>query len=477
MRGTVMHNKRLAHLYCRFSKNLYKDVLFLSPSLTSDSPISKTPSVFATPSIRPVTPSKFTVSHFTEDPPLLSSLAYKGLHVSLEIHRRVGGVRSHVGHSHGGDDLQELGSAFGKSGSSERKSEDPRGQKAVDRILRVGLVADVVLTAGKGAAGIASGSTALVADAAHSVSDIVLSGVSLWSVRAARAPSTPAFPYGYGKLETLAALGVGALLAGTGGGIAWHAVEVLQGLLTTDSSLSLGEMVAKLAWGEGAEGAVSHGSGGHHHHAIDMELGEVALTVAVFSILTKESLYQVSKALGERYGSQLLKATAWHHRGDAVSTLVALVGIGGSMLGLPLLDPVAALFVAVFILRAASSIAMQSIRELLDAGLSEALLDPIRKTALAVPGVKSLPFLRGRKMGSSVHVDMAIGVDPALSVHAAHEVAEAVRREIRATFPLVIGILIRIGGAGTSTLHSSVILPRAFCVRISKHFLACVRSP
>lgn len=166
------------------------------------------------------------------------------------------------------------------------------------------------------------------------------------------------------------------------------------------------------------------------------------------------SLYWATKAVGDKYGSQLLKANAWHHRSDAISSLVALVGIGGAMVGVPLLDPAAAIFVAAMILRAGSSIASQSLKELLDIGVPDKLLDPIRQTVLKIPGVEGCLYLRGRKMGSSVHVDVHIAVDPLLSVSAAHNIGEAVRRELQEAYSLVTETMVHIDPADGRLTHT-----------------------
>lgn len=124
------------------------------------------------------------------------------------------GRRTHTGHAHGHDDHdphEKLG-AYG------------------EKVLRWGLWSDVILTIAKVAAGYISGSTAIIADAAHSASDIVLSGVALWSAKASKAPPDQEHPYGHGKIETMGALSISTLLLVTGGGIAWTAIDILQAM-------------------------------------------------------------------------------------------------------------------------------------------------------------------------------------------------------------------------------------------------------
>ncbi|PHT38522.1 Metal tolerance protein C1 [Capsicum baccatum] len=193
---------------------------------------------------------------------------------------------------------------------------DLRSGKDGERIFRLGLAADIGLAASKAFTGYVSGSTAIIADAAHSVSDVVLSGVALLSFKAAMVPKDKEHPYGHGKFETLGALGISGVLLATAGGIGWHALDVLLGLwsaapeVVNQSHLHLHEQ---------------HHSG--HHHGIDMDHPVLALNVTILSIAVKEALYWITKRAGERVGSGLMKANAWHHRADAVSSVVALIGV------------------------------------------------------------------------------------------------------------------------------------------------------
>eukprot|EP01018_Ginkgo_biloba_P017496 Gb_14214 [translate_table: standard] len=293
---------------------------------------------------------------------------------------------------------------------------------AGERVSKLGLAADITLASGKAVAGYLSGSTAIIADAAHSVSDVVLSGVALWSFKAARAPKDKEHPYGHGKFETVGALGISLMLLATGSGIAWHAVEVLQGLLISTSHLDIHSLVHSHANDHEHRG---------HHHGIDMEYPILALNTTIISIGIKEGLYWVTKRAGERVGSGLLQANAWHHRADAVSSVIALIGVGGALLGVPFLDPLAGVLVSGMIVKAGLQTGYQSVKELVDVGAPESLLAPIRETVLQVEGVKGCHHLRGRKAGSMLHLDVHIEVDPFLSVSAAHNIGEAVRRRLQ----------------------------------------------
>ncbi|CAK9196001.1 unnamed protein product [Sphagnum troendelagicum] len=332
------------------------------------------------------------------------------------------GARTHIGHA-----------------AHEHSHEaDEKAGEAGERVLKLGLWGDILLTIGKGTAGYVSGSKAIIADAAHSLSDIVLSSVALWTSKAARAPKDKEHPYGHGKIETMGALTISSLLLVTGGGIAWHAIETIQAFVQTTVD-SVKEHVQSLGHGHEHQGA------GHHHHGIDMEHPEVALSAAVVSIGVKEGLFWVTKAVGEKQGSALLQANAWHHRSDAISSVVALIGVGGAVLGLPLLDPVAALIVSGMIIKAGLESGYQSLQELMDRGLPESVLGPVRQSVLEVQGVEGVHELRGRRMGSTIHLDVHIEVDPWLSVSAAHNIGNAVRQQVHKRHPNVTESFIHIG--------------------------------
>ncbi|XP_031373740.1 metal tolerance protein 2 isoform X2 [Punica granatum] len=341
--------------------------------------------------------------------------------------------RWHLGHSHS------------HSHSHDHHEHLQLSGKEGENIFRLGLAADIGLSAGKAFVGYLSGSTAIIADAAHSVSDVVLSGIALWSFKAAKVPKDKEHPYGHGKFETLGALGISCMLLATAGGIAWHALDLLMGLLSSSHEVVNHSLMHDHMHGH------SHGG---HHHGVDMSHPILALSVTIISISTKEGLYWITKRAGERRGSALMKANAWHHRADAVSSLVALIGVGGSILGVKILDPLAGLVVSGMIFKAGLESGYQSVLELVDAAIPAEHLDPIKATILKVEGVKGCHRLRGRRAGSSLYLDVHIEVDPFLSVSAAHGVGENVRHQIHKCHPEVTEVFIHIDPS-TSQFFSS----------------------
>lgn len=371
-------------------------------------------------------PIQSSATKLLEIPSTTANTTPNGGRTSTRIFRRW-----HFGHSHGGAGHQHGGPELGSSKESEN-------------IFRLGLAADIGLSAGKALTGYLSGSTAIIADAAHSLSDVVLSGIALVSFKAARVPKDKEHPYGHGKFETLGALGISCMLVATAGGIGWHAVDVLMGVFTAAP-----EVVHSLAHDH-------HQHTGGHHHKIDMEHPILALNMTILSIAIKEGLFWITKRAGEREGSGLMKANAWHHRADAVSSLVALVGVGGSILGVKVLDPIAGLVVSGMILKVGLESGYQSILELVDAAIPQQELEPHKQTILKVDGVKGCHRLRGRRAGSFLYLDVHIEVDPFTSVSDAHHVGETVRHHLHESHPEVSEVFIHIDPAISEVLPDAV---------------------
>lgn len=207
-----------------------------------------------------------------------------------------------------------------------------------------------------------------------------------------------------------------------------------------------------------------------HLHKIDMNHPLLALNMTIISIAIKEGLYWITKRAGEREGSGLMKANAWHHRADAVSSLVALIGIGGSILGVRFLDPLAGLVVSGMILKAGVESGYQSVLELVDAAIPPQSLEPHRRTILQVDGVKGCHRLRGRRAGSFLYLDVHIEVDPFTSVSAAHHVGEIVRGRLHESHPEVSEVFIHIDPS-ISEVNPGVSCPLLESSGTEQHYL------
>lgn len=238
-------------------------------------------------------------------------------------------------------------------------------------------------------------SQALIADGVHTLSDLVSDGVVLFAAGKASASPDENHPYGHGRIETLATIVVGVLLAFAALGIAWTAGQRL------------------LAW-ETLTGPAP-----------------AALLFAALTLVAKEGLYQYTARAARRIQSPLLQANAWHHRTDAISSVVVFVGIGGAVAGWPWLDAVAALVVALFILHMAWQLVFKSAAELIDTALEPDQVEVIQTAISGVPGVKDAHMLRTRKLGNEAAADVHIQVAPRISVSEGHQIADEVYRAIR----------------------------------------------
>ncbi|TVP89842.1 MAG: cation transporter [Thioalkalivibrio sp.] len=238
-------------------------------------------------------------------------------------------------------------------------------------------------------------SQALIADGVHTLSDLISDSVVLFAAGKASASPDRDHPYGHGRIETLATIVVGLLLAFAAVGIAWTAGQRL------------------LAW-ETLTGPAP-----------------AALIFAALTLVGKEGLYQYTVRAARRIQSPMLQANAWHHRTDAISSVVVFVGIGGAVLGWPWLDALAALVVALFILHMAWQLMFRSAAELIDTALEPEKVDVIQQAINGVPGVKDAHMLRTRKLGNEAAADVHIQVAPRISVSEGHQIADEVYRAIR----------------------------------------------
>jgi cation diffusion facilitator family transporter len=255
----------------------------------------------------------------------------------------------------------------------------------------VGALTNSVLAVLKIVFGWLGHSQSLIADGIHSLSDLLTDGLVIFTARHANEAPDDEHPYGHGRFETVGTLVLGGFLLTVGAGIIWDAVE----RLFSPEELLQPELLT--------------------------------LYVAAFSILANEALFFYTRHLANLINSDLLKANAWHHRSDSVSSIVVLVGIGGTILGLPYLDAIAAVLVGLMVVKIGWELGWQAIHELADAGLEQESLAEIRKVIASVSGVNSVHMLRTRKLGGHALADVHVQVDPWLSVSEGHRIAEVVQ--------------------------------------------------
>ncbi|KAA1476795.1 cation efflux protein [Dentipellis sp. KUC8613] len=332
------------------------------------------------------------------------------------------------GHSHGGQVIEAL-----------QNRGDPGS-----RITLIGLGSNVILTSAKGAAGYFMNSAALLADAGHSLSDLLGDFVVLFSWRLSRRPPSPRYPYGFAKFETLGTTVVAILLIGGALGIGAHSLSLLfDALASTAASLPPGALQTAISSVTSAAHSVpAIGTVVGHEHAHAHVLDPNAAWFAAASVVCKEWLFRITKKVAEQESSPVLFANAYHHRSDAYSSVVALAAIMGSSWfpALPL-DPIGGLLVSLVILRQGMSIFGGAFGQLTDASASKTTLHALHHAldehAAALPDLLAVHDLRARRTGAALFVDLTVDVPRTLSVAqtqklelAIHAVLKEAKKEI-----------------------------------------------
>lgn len=272
--------------------------------------------------------------------------------------------------------------------------------KQAETATWIGIIANGMLAIMKGIIGWIAGSRALIADAAHSASDVAGSFAVLAGLKTAKKPPDKDHPYGHGKAENIATIVVAILL-------------IVVGLEITLSSLKLFFEEAPVA----PKG--------------------IALLAILISILVKEILFQYKYRLAKKINSQALLAEAWHHRSDVLSSVAAFIGVFGAMLGqyyqIPVLlyfDPLAGLIVAVIVIKIGFSLAKQSSSVMMEQVLEQEEVQPFYETVSMIEGVKNIDEILARTHGHYVVVDIKVAVDANLSVAEGHMISKQVKEKL-----------------------------------------------
>ena len=276
--------------------------------------------------------------------------------------------------------------------------------REIYKVTLIGSAVNAILIVLKFIAGFVGKSSAMVADAVHSLSDFISDVIVLIFVKIAGKPKDKTHDYGHGKFETLATMIIGILLIIAGFGL------LINGVNTVIRSLH-GELLERPTM--------------------------LALIVAVVSIASKEWLYRYTVSNGKKLNSKAVIANAWHHRSDAVSSLGTLIGISGAMFfgdKWRILDPIAAIVVSVLIVKSGYDIVKPCISELLEASLPEDKENEIENLVTNVPGIEFIHNLRTRRIDNGIAVDLHAKMDGNLTLWEAHEKATAAEKAIRKVF-------------------------------------------
>ena len=318
-------------------------------------------------------------------------------------------------------------------------SEMEQARKLKARASYVGAAINVSQTALKIGFGVLWQSSALIADGVHSLSDLLSDFLVIVAVRLGSREADHQHPYGHRRFETIATVILGLSLLVIGGGIAWSVMKRMEQPehLATPNVMSLG--------------------------------------VVMVSILVNEWLYHYTKRIAKVTRSKLLLANAWHQRSDAISSVVVLFGIGAVLFGYPLADAIAAIVVALMVVKIGANLIMQGIKELVDTALPPRKLSEIRAVILAIEGVEGIHLLRSRQMGEDALIDAHIIVDPRITVSEGHSISDTVRDELISRFDDVMDVLVHVDAENDEGLFEKSPLCRRDVKWLLDEYLADIK--
>ena len=273
-----------------------------------------------------------------------------------------------------------------------------------------GIIVDILLSALKIFVGVFGQSSALIADGFHSLSDLISSLIVMIGFHIAFKPPDESHPYGHGRAETISAWVVSLILLGMGVAIA---VKAALGLSSDKTPIPR----------------------------------QYTLWVAMLSFVVKEVLFRYKMHIAKKIQSQALMADAWHHRSDALSSVVVLMGIAGAVFGGPkwrFLDHLAAFAVAIIILHVSLKMFRTTWRELMDTMPPGDVIEKLRRSAGKVASVKGIEKIVARKSGLDLLIDIHVQVDPNMTVDKSHHVGQHVRDKIQSEIPNAKNVLVHI---------------------------------
>lgn len=295
--------------------------------------------------------------------------------------------------------------------------------EVIRRVTLIGAAVNILLTLLKIVIGVIGQSQALIADGLHSLSDLISDGVVYLANLQSQHGPDEGHPYGHGRAETLAVLSLGVTLLCVAGFVIW------------DAGVRLFETQRLL----------------QPHVSV--------LVTALLGLLVKEWLFRYSLRAGRAIRSKMVIANAWHHRSDAWSSLVVLIGTFGTLVSLPYLDALAAVMVGLMIGQMGWEQGWGAIQELLDAGMSADRVRRIRQLVLSVDGVRDLHMLRTRKIGEMAIADVHVLVKPRVSVSEGHMISVRVEQVLKAEFDELSDITVHIDPEDDDLVTPNFTLP------------------
>ena len=286
-------------------------------------------------------------------------------------------------------------------------------EKIATRVSTVSIIINLLLASFKFLAGALGHSGAMISDAVHSSSDVLGSLIVIVGVKMSEKSSDKDHPYGHERMESVASLILAGILAAAG--------------------FSIGREACLSVW--------------KRTYLTAAAPGVLALIAAIVSIVVKEAMFWYTWINAKKIRSGALKAEAWHHRSDALSSVGALIGIGGALLGVRVMEPIASIVICLFILKVAIDIFREAVDNMVDHACDTETEEAIRSCAAKQEGVIRVDILRTREFGRKIYVDLEISADGNLTLFAAHDIAQKVHDTIEETFPEVKHIMVHVNPA------------------------------
>ena len=284
--------------------------------------------------------------------------------------------------------------------------------KTAVRVSTVSIISNIILSLLKLIAGIVGRSMAMLSDAIHSLSDVFGSIIVIIGVKMSKKEEDRDHQYGHDRMECLASLALGAILFLTG-------------------TLLIYEGIKKIYVGEDISTP-----------------GTIALIAAIVSIVAKEGMYWYTKIAADKIHSDALRAEAWHHRSDALSSIGSLIGVAGAMLGVKILDPVMAGIIGLVIIKVSYDIVKEAVDKMVDKACDDETVRAMEELVLNVEGVEGLDLIKTRIKKKKMYVDIEISADGDLLLKQSHEIAEAVHDNIEKQFADVKHCTVHVNPAG-----------------------------
>jgi len=288
-------------------------------------------------------------------------------------------------------------------GNAESNLINVQHKKLAMRVSVITMIVNIALLAAKLAIGIVASSGAMISDAIHSASDVFSTVIVMVGIQISSKGPDKKHQYGHERLECVASIILALILLETGVAIG------VNGLQTIFS--------------------------GHYEDLVVP--GKSALVIALMSVIVEEWMFWYTRSAAKKVNSGALMADAWHHRSDALSSVGAFIGIGGAIMGYPVMDSVASVVICLFILKAAIDVFLDAINKMVDKSCDDETVLKIRRVVEAQDGVIEIDSLQTRLFGNKIYVDIEICVDGNKTLKQSHEIAENVHLSIENEFASV----------------------------------------